>query len=244
MGKLHEVIAVEKATKSRAYSALTELDKAAQKADTFNGFAKSFAKLTEDGEDYPAESKKVTMKAADLLAQIGQLNTEYFDIEATKDRANQTASADVVVDGTVLISKAPVALLLFLEKQLTDVRTMVERIPVLDENKDWTFDPNSLLYRTEPARTHKTKKVPKVIVKYDATDKHPAQTEMTTEDIIVGHWSTTHLSGALPLPERLQYVNRLTKLLNAVKVARQQANDVEVKTEHIGASLFAYLFKQ
>lgn len=245
MGKLHEVIAVEKSIKTRVYSELTALDKQAQKPEPYNGFAKKFNPVSEDGETFPDENKKVVLRAEDILQQIASLNGEYFDIEATKDRTNMSATADVVVDGQKIIEKAPVTLLLFLEKQLTDIRTMIERMPVLDENKDWTYDTTSALFRTEVVRTHKTKKVPRVVVKSEAIIKDgvglPAQTELLQEDVIVGHWNTTHLSGALPLPRRIKLVQRITKLISAVKVARQRANDTEVVTEKIAESLFGYL---
>lgn len=242
MGKLYEVIAVEKGVKSRVYGELTVLDKAAQKPEPFNGFSKNYTPLDEAGEVFPEESKKVTMRAEDVLAQIAKLNTSYFDLEFTKDVANQSASADVVVDGKVIIKKAPVALLLFLEKQVTDIRTMLERMPVLDETKEWSFDTTSSLYRTAVTRTHKTRKTPKVLVKAEATDKHPAQTEVYHEDVVIGHWSTTHLSGAFPLWRRTTLVERLTGLLSAIKVARQRCNDTEAVPQSVGESLFKFLF--
>jgi hypothetical protein len=84
-----------------------------------------------------------------------------MDITATKDYANCHASADVVLDGQVLIQSAPATYLLFLEKQLSDLHTFVDKMPTLDETDDWTRDENSTLFKTAAIPTQRTKKVQK-----------------------------------------------------------------------------------
>ena len=103
MPRLNQIIAIEKGVKSRVYSRLTALHKIAQKIDPYNGFAKNFRRRDEEGEDYPPERKKVQLIARDLLREVARLQTELFDVTATKDWANCEARADVVVDGQVLI---------------------------------------------------------------------------------------------------------------------------------------------
>jgi hypothetical protein len=135
-----------------------------------------------------------------------------------------------------------VSFLLFLEKQLTDIRTFVGNLPVLDPAESWSEDKNSGLYRTEPTSTHRTKKVQKPIVLYPATPEHPAQTQIITEDVIVGFWSQVKQSGAIPRPQKLIILDRVERLLKAVKEAREAANiQEEVKTPDIGAAIFGYL---
>src|SRR5438552_1744970 len=120
MPKLNQIIAVEKGVKSRVYGEITDMHKSSQKPDLFNGFVKSYRKKDEDGEDYPAERKKVQMMADVMLARAASLLTELFDVSATRDWANCHAFADVEVDGQVLIKNVPVPYLLFLEKQIND----------------------------------------------------------------------------------------------------------------------------
>jgi hypothetical protein len=122
------------------------------------------------------------------------------------------------------------------------VRTFVEKMPTLDENRDWSQDPNSGLYRTERVTSHKTKKVQRAIVKYDATKEHPAQTEMITEDVIIGWWDTVLLSGALPVPRKEVLLERIDGLLKAVKMSRETANDQETTEHLVGEVVFGYLF--
>ncbi len=242
MAKLNQIIAVEKGIKARVYSGVTELHKASQKPALFNGFAKTYQKKDEDGEDLPPERMRVQFMAPDVLRGAERLLTELMDITARKDWTNCAAAADVVVDGVTIAPAAPVTYLLFLEKQLTDLRTFVDAIPVLDEGEAWTKDVNSGLFKTDPTQTHRTKKVQKPIVLYPATPEHPAQTQVISEDVIAGFWSQVKHSGALPKPEKEAISGRVEKLLQATKQAREQANGTDEQTApNVGTAVFQYL---
>lgn len=241
--KLNQIIAVEKGVKARAYAELSELNKAVQKPDLFNGFAKSYQPKDDEGESLPPENKRVQFVAAEVLRSVERGVGELMEITARKDWTNCVASADVVVDGKTLITGAPVSFLLFLEKQLTDIRTFVGNIPVLDAAESWAKDENSGLYKTDPVLTHRTRKIQKPIVLYPATVEHPAQTQIITEDVIAGFWSQVKQSGAMPKPVKLATLERIEKLLRAVKEARESANiQDESKAPPIGAAVFGYLF--
>lgn len=241
MPKLNQVIAIEKSVKSRVYSELTELHKSSQKAEPFNGFVKTYRKKDEEGEDYPAERKKVQVIADALLERAATILTELFDVTASKDFANCHARADVEVDGQILVPNAPVSYLLFLEKQLNDLRTFIDKLPELDEADDWSKDENSGLFKTTPIPTHRTKKVQRAIVLYEATKEHPAQTQLITEDVIVGYWDTIKHSGALPVPRKKVLLERVEKLAKAVKFAREKANSADAEEQKIGKKLFTFL---
>ncbi|MEZ4317682.1 MAG: hypothetical protein R3F61_09260 [Myxococcota bacterium] len=241
--KLHEVVAIRKGVKSRTYSELTELYKKAQKADMYSGMTRDYQPLDDDGETFPPESRLVQLIANDVLKQVRKLRTKYLDVEATQEYGNLEAKADVEVDGEVILKDMPATLLIFLEKELTDLYTFVSNLPTLDESKAWAKDPNSHLYRTDTARTHKTKKVQRPIVLYDATEEHPAQTQLITEDVTVGHWSTVYTSGALPVPRKEELLERIDTLRDATKRARSRANDTEVGERSIGDAVFGFLFR-
>lgn len=239
--KLNQILAVEKGVKTRVYSVVTDLNKAAQKPALFNGFNKVYSPKDAEGEKLPSENQKVQLKVDGLLAQAARGITEYLDTTATKDFANCSARADVVVKGKVLIKDAPVTFLLALEKQFVDLQKFVSNLPVLDENEDWSKDANSDLYKTNPISTHRTKKTQKAIVLYDATPQHPAQTQLITDDIIAGYWEATKFSGAMPLPQRVKLLEKIEELSNAVKAAREEGNMVEAPPVSVGQALFDYL---
>lgn len=241
MAKLNQILAIEKGIKTRVYSEFTELHHATQKPALMNGFSKTYQPRDEDGETYPAEAQKVQHEHAAVLERVTSLLTELFDITATKDWANCAAKADVVVDGRVLVKDCPATYLLFLEKQLSDLTAFVQKMAELDPSSDWNVDPGTGLFKTDPIAAQRTKKVQRPIVLYDATEHHPAQTQLITEDVVVGQWVTIKYSGALPAPRKKQLLARIEKLSNAVKYAREQANGIDAPDQKIGRAVLDYL---
>lgn len=227
MGKINAVIALEKGIKAQSYSVISELHKTAQKSDLFTGFVETYQKRDEDSEDLPSEQKKIQYTVNGILRDVRTALADLCAITARKEWSNCVAAAAIIVDGTVLIENVPVTYLLFLEKQLTDMRTFVEKLPTLDGNEDWRNDPTTGLYRTEASQTHRTKKVQRAIVLYDATKEHPAQTQLVSEDIVAGYWNTVKHSAAMPAPQKQAMTERVEKLLRAVKEAREAANSRE-----------------
>ncbi len=180
--------------------------------------------------------------AEDVLREMSASLTRLFDVTATKDWANCTARADVVVDGRTILADVPVSYLLFLEKQLTDLHAFVKKLPVLDAAESWSLDPSTDWWKTDAVRTIRTKKVPRNHVKAEATDKHPAQVDVYYEDIAVGYWTTVKFSGALPARRVNELLERVEKLQQAVKFAREEANGAEVTDQRVGDAVFGYLF--
>lgn len=242
VSKLNQVVAIEKGVNSRATAEISEVYRTVQKPVLFNGFNKTYKPVDEDGEKYPDENQKVQMNTSDLLEKVKSAKTELFDTVAQKDYANTNAKASVVVDGNVLVKDAPVPYLLFLEKQLTDVRTVISNIPVLDPNEDWTLDATNGIYKTKPVSTHRTKKVTKPLVLFPATDKHPAQTDKIIEDVVVGFWEQVKMSGAMEEKAQKTLLKRVETLLDAVKQAREEANNSDAPQVEVGDALLGYIF--
>lgn len=239
--KLNQIIAIEKGIKSRNCSTISNLYKTVQKPDLFNGFNKTYRPKNIEDETYPDEKKKVVFLSKEILKEFSDSMTELFNITATKDVGNCKAFGDIIIDGDILIEKVPASNLLFLEKQINDIKTFIENIPVLDVAEDWNEDVNSNIYKTEKVTNNKTKKVQKPIVLYEATDRHPAQTQMINEDVTVGYWDTIKHSGALPLPLKKGMLEKINKLTKAVKFAREEANNTIVENVEIGEKIFKYL---
>jgi hypothetical protein len=243
MAKLNQIIAVEKGVKSKSFQDLTEAHHAVQKPALLTGIARSYQPKDEEGEQLPPESTKVQVRTEEVLRQISATLTRLFDVTSTKDVTNCVARADVVVDGETLLTDVPVSSLLFLEKQLTDMHTFIKKLPVLDAAETWAYNDSADCWSTEPVRTLRTKKVPRNHVKAEATEKHPAQVEVYYEDITVGYWTTVKFSGALPAKRVSELLERVDKLQQAVKFAREEANNTEVVDSRIGDKVFGYLFR-
>ncbi|WP_336318518.1 hypothetical protein [Streptomyces lavendofoliae] len=240
--RLNQIIAVEKGVKAKAQQDLAAAQHGLQKPALLAGIARTYQPKDEEGEQLPPESTLVQVKAEDVLRDTARTLTRLFDVTATKDWANCEARADVVVDGRVLVPGAPVAYLLFLEKQLADMAGFLRKLPVLDAAESWSQDPSTDAWKTEPVRTVRTKKVPRNHVKAEATDKHPAQVEVYYEDVPVGYWTTVKFSGALPARRVNELLERVDKLQQAVKFAREEANGAEVTDQRVGDAVFGYLF--
>lgn len=240
--KLCQVLAVEKGVKSRTTSTISKAYHELQKPPLLSGLSKTYKPLDEDGVRYPPENVKVQVRAEDVLKDAQKALSELFDVTAQKDWANCDAKANVLVGGKILLEDVPVTYLLFLEKQLTDIKTLVGKIPTLDTSEDWHKDDAAGLYKSSPVETTRTQKVQKPIVLYHATEEHPAQTQLVSEDVVVGRWTTVKSSGALPADRKQELLERTEKLLKAVKFAREEANSMEAPRQVIGEVVMDYIF--
>lgn len=244
MARLNQIIAVEKSVKSRSFQELTEAHHLLQKNAMMAGISRTYRPKDEEGEQLPAESTRVQVKAEEVIRKTVEILTHLFDVTATKDWANCEAKADVIVDGQTLLTQVPITYLLFLEKQLTDLHTFVKKLPVLDASETWVFDSSADCWATEAMQTIRTKKIPRNHVKAEATEHHPAQVEVYYEDVTIGYWRTVKFSGALPAKRINELLNRVEKLQAAVKFAREEANNLEVKDQKVGEKLLSYLFSE
>lgn len=138
--------------------------------------------------------------------------------------------------------KMSVPTLIFLEKQLNDLRTFVDKFQTLDPAHSWTWDEATGCYRSEVSETVRNKKVLKNHIKYEATKEHPAQVETYTEDVPIGYYTTTHFSGAVPMQKKREILDRVRQLQTAVVLAREEANRAEVQERKIAPSVFGYIF--
>jgi hypothetical protein len=240
--KLNQVVAIEKGAKTMGEASLTHAYHAAQKLGPWSGVTRVYQPKDDDGDTLPPESTRVQFKGQDLLNNVRLNLGRLLDITATKDEGNTQARADVVVDGQLILSQLPVPTLLYLEKKLGDLQnSLLRSLPVVDPADEWTFDENQGVYRSEPVQTVRTKKVPRAFEKAKATDKHPAQVEVFTEDIAVGTWTTTKLSGAFTETRKAELLDKVRRLIQAVKEARELANVTEVRDVRIGEAVFDYL---
>lgn len=248
MAKLAQILAVESGIKTRVYAKISESHKALQQSTLFNGHARRYKPLSDDpthaqGEQLPDENKKVSHKTKDILKLTAEQMTEHFDVAAMRDWTNMVAKADIVVDGDVILKDVPVTYLLMLEKQLSDLHTFVQKLPVLDPAEVWTFDRNQDLFASQPASTARSKKVTRPMVLYDATPTHPAQVKEVVEDVFAGLWTTTKFSSALPAGTINDMLTRVERLQKATKFAREQANASDVvAAPSAGTKVFDYLF--
>jgi hypothetical protein len=241
MTRLNQILAIEKGARADAERARIEAVREFARTAQLSGITRTYQPRDEDGDQLPPESTNVQVKAEDALRAATAAYARQIDMQLTKDEANMLARADVVVAGTVLVRNAPATWLLQMEKTVAEIRALAVQLPVLDPAEDWTFDENSAVYRTEPVKTVRSRKIPRNHVIAEATKEHPAQVQVYMEDVPAGDWTTVKFSGAVPALYVRQLVARLDALLRALKYAREEANSREITDHPAGARIMGFL---
>lgn len=242
MAKLNQIIAVVNGKKTKTAKAVTDVYHNLQKPTLFEGISRSYKPSAEDGETFPPERKLIQYTVKNAVSEVRHALTELWDVTATQDWANCKAVADVKLGGETLLAKAPVPHLLFLEKQLIDLHTFVSKLPTLDSAEKWIFSAEQDAYTSDETKTNKTKKVLRNHTKAEATDKFPAQVETYSEDIKVGEWATIKFSGAIPAKEKNEMLERIAKVQEAVKFAREEANSLDVDNQTVAQPILDFVF--
>ena len=243
MPKLNQINAIVSARKNEAEKAVTELYKLLQKEPLFVGRERTYRPLDEvNGQKMPPESQRVQQRVDDLVRQARDKWTELWNLVLTQDTGNQSARADIAVDGKVVIANVPVTTLLFLDKQVNDLETFISKLPTPDPAEEWNHDPTTGLLRSKANESLRTSKEPTVIVKYPATTEHPAQTELFTKDVPVGTWTQIVYSGCITTDRKNALLARVRKLQDAIKTAKEQANLLDIERQKAGEPLFDFVF--
>lgn len=243
--KLHELLAVEQDRKHKGNQAIGEAKNAFTKRDThFDGMVKRYVSLEEDAELIPDEKKGIVTTVKGKLEEAIEAIVKGIDAHISKEETNasEKARAELVIEG-VNFGLFSATSLLALESHLNKIKDLYNNIPTLDTAKKFHFDSQEGLYKTEPEVKFRSVKRPKVIVKYEATEKHPAQTELLYLEHQVGKYETVYSSGRLSLTQKNQLVKRIEGMLESVKIARSKANNAEVTNIKVGQKLFDFIHK-
>ena len=236
MARLNQLLAASKTARKDANDTVTALYHTAQKGQLFNGLQRTYEPLEDGGVQLPPESQLVQQTVGDLTSALRQAMAKLWNTVGAIDMTNTVARADITL-GDKVYPDVPATHLLFLEKQLNDLRTVIEKLPTLDPAAEWRANEHTGLQETVPVKTHRTQKVTTPVVVVPPTDKHPAQVHVKEADVAVGYWTTVKLSGALPATERRKLLDKVTELQKAVKAAREQANMVDVQKLDTGEIL-------
>ena len=243
--KLNQIIAIANGEKSKKQSMLTKIYQLLQKSELFEGHSKRYTPFEEDttgGNKLPPEDKVLQLNVLDAISDTKVVLENMFNIVATQDKANCIAAADIKIEDTVIVSTVPVTHLLFLEKQLIDLKTFVGKFPILDKAEVWQFDETSNSYRSVAKETIRSKRIQKNHVKAEATKEHPAQVEVYGEDIPAGKWTTIRFSGCISSKDKKDILDRISELDKAVKMAREEANGIGITKSDVGSKILDYIF--
>lgn len=248
MGKLHEVLAVDRDLENTSKKVIEEaIVTFTKRTEHFRGTSKRlrmFDDARKNEEAGQAEDTAITTTVGLKLDYVAEHVARHLDCAAQKEITNTLAKADVMIDGKTFLKNMPATLLLGLETRLVQIRKMYEEIPTLQPGIEWIHDEGlgaGIFKAKDDIVRHKTEKTIKPIVLYQHTDKHPAQIEKVSVDIPVGDYVTTTWSGMVSPAVKSAYLTRIDNLLKEVKKARMRANETEVISVEIGDKIMGYI---
>lgn len=252
MAQLHEILAAEKTATAQRDNLTKETENKFGKGDQyFSGFTKTLSMLGDDPanksiEEAARQDKTLPTTVVATIDYLFKYWARAEDVLFQKNVTNTTAVADIEYNGNVIASKVPVDELMGLETRLSDLRKLFTQIPTLDASKDWEQDTNAAQPGTWRAvhdvATTKTEKTMTPIVLYPHSDKHPAQIEKVSKDVVVGTFKTKSISGATTAIQKANAIAAIDELLIEVKKARTRANSVPVVDAKIGKTITDIIF--
>lgn len=248
MGKLHELLAVEGDKKGTSEKILKEgLTTFIKRSDHFTGHTKVleyFDDVRNDKEGGVTERNEIVTTVGKKLEYIMGPVADYYNVTLQKETTNQKATADLVVDGETLGKSLPATFLLGLETKLKGVREVISAVPTLQPGISWIPDTDAgegVFKREHPERTFKTERTIKPFELSPATKEHKAQVEKLSVDVNIGVFITDSSSSMLSPADKSKMLERVDKLIQAVKKARQRANNIDVEKAEIGGAITKYI---
>ena len=246
MGKLHEILAVEGSLEGEVKGIINETANTfTKKVNHFLGAIKVCEMFDADDVALPTERQEMVTTVGLKLEHTHKSLERYIDVLLQKEATNQTAVADLVIDGVVLANDLPVTFLLGMEHRMKTYRVMYESIPTLQPGRDWEEDtayglPGVYKDHNKEEKLRSAKKF-KSQVLYEATKEHPAHIEKWEEQVPVGKFVQETWSGMMSPAEKSAILGRFDKLIRALKQARQRANNVDIVSKSVGKELIGYM---
>jgi hypothetical protein len=248
--KLHELLAVEPDLKNKfnliADETMVTFNK---KADHFLGSLRTLTMVDVDRkhEEAAGEVRKEFVTTVDeKLRYTWESIVPYFDSLLMKEKTNQSAGADLVVDGEVLAKDVPATFLLGMEDRLKLVRAVYAAIPTQQPGIAWAPDPNERpgVYKAvHPEHAQKTEKDFQFKVLVPANDKHPAQLEKWDATKVAGVYTTEKWTSMWTPAEKSLRLGRIDELITAVKECRMRANGIDVVKLDIGEKFRQFIHR-
>lgn len=242
MTTLNQIIAIEKTARSKAADALTRAHSTLQRKDSLFGQIRRYTPRDDDGVVFPAEDKVLETNVDEQLHAFMGDYARALDLTFTKEFANMGATGNLVLPDGTRVEEVPVTYLLHLEKKLVELRAFIKKLPTIDTGVVWHWDEANRRWASEPVETIKGQKVYRNHVRAEATEHHPAQVEVYSEDVPIGTWSTIKLSGAISPVRQDEMIDNIDSIIEAVKKARESANMTEVTDRTLGVDLLRNIF--
>jgi hypothetical protein len=246
--RLHEILAVESDRRGAAEKIVKEtIVSFTKKANLFRGRHKWLEMLSEErqGEARGAtETTEIVETVPKKLRYAVKSLSKYWDALLTKEATNQTAVADLVVDGQTIAEALPATWLLGMESKLKQLRAILEVIPTHEPGVRWEPDPEKGddVYRSaEPKATKREEKSFAYKVLYDATPEHPAQIEKWTVNNVTGTYFEQLWTSTITPARKSELLARCDRVIRATKKARMRANQAALVQRKAASGIINYV---
>lgn len=244
--QLHKLLAVETDLKNVSAKIKNETITTFNKRDDhFEGFSKTFTALNADHEHLnTTENKEVSTTVADKLKYAQDAILKSINATVSKEETNSSGSAKAMLTvGDVSFGELSATSLLFLEKEISQIRKVYSAIPTLDPSKKWERDEmtEKAIFESPVVKTFRTSKEEDYRTVAPATKEHPAQVVKVTKDVTIGSYETTFKSGKITPLAKSKMLAKLDNLLLAIKSARSVANQAEVVKADVGNKILDYI---
>jgi hypothetical protein len=249
MGKMHELLAVEKTIGGRAKAILEETlrtfkDKA---TEFYTGRIKSYKPFRDDDMNLlPVETKELVDTVPSKLRYTFDTLTEEYDWLLQKESTNQLAKADLIVDGVTLATDLPATFLLALEHRLGKVREVILSTPTLPNGLKWEPDKQKgedIFKLAEAQISYRATKVTVPFILVPATDKHPAQASKEEKTETIGTYTEMLWDSRVTSAYKSALLERVDKLLVGVQKAIRRANGIDASEAVIGKKIFDFVMQ-
>lgn len=243
MPTLHKVVAADNGRKNQRRETISGLHHRSQQRALLEGLIRSYHHLdAENPEELPDEVKNVQLSLVEVIDDTRTSDREWWNLVATRELGNTLARGTVVVDDETLLENVPVGTLIGLEKRLGEWRTFIAKLPILDPAETWDVEDEVRgIWRSQPVKNTRTKKIPRVLVTVQPTEHHPAQTHIWQEDRIIGEYTTIKFSSALHPTRKSELLARVDRLIRAVREAREEANTQQVENQNVADPILDWL---
>jgi hypothetical protein len=244
MGELHQILPVESDLAKTVSEMITGFKQICEEPQRFNGVTKTLKMFDESRQDEETSDRQViSTTVARQIEFLAEPIIKYWDATLQKEATNQTAKADIEIDGQTIASDVPATMLLGLETKIAQLKAVLACIPTLHPAYEWEKQPDGTYLNTKTEERIRTEKDFQFRVVYEATPEHPAQVERWNVDKPIGKWESKVTTGTMSEDDKRAILERCSKLLTAVKQARHRANCADLVKAEIGNSLMDFVLK-
>jgi len=247
MGKMHELLAVEKDIVGRSNAIIEETLKTFKEkaVEFYVARVKTYKPFDEADKDLlPVEQKEMVDTVPSKLKYTFEKVAEEYDWLLQKESTNQAATANLIVEGRVIGTNLPATFLLTLEHRLEKIRQIILNCPTLPNGFKWVSDSqkgDNVFKLAEELITYRTRKISVPFVLQPATDKHPAQVQKEEKTETIGTYREMYWDGRVTSHTKSLLLEKVDKLLVATRKAVRQANDATASEETIGKNIFDFI---